>query len=792
MKIADTKFKKAILITIGSILLLVAVVILFASPIGKYLGKKYGEKYTGRQIKMGLVYVNPFTGYVHISNLVVYESRKLPSYPKGDSIFFSADGVSANLSLLKLLSKTIEISEITVTNPKGIIIQDKDRVNFSDWIVAFAPKKTYSPPSGVHFSILKITLKNGEFHYHDLVTPINYYLREVNIESTGKRWNSDTLALKYSFVSGPGTGTAKGNFSINFKNVNYRLTAVIHKFDLKFLEQYLDDLVNYGTFRANLDADIKATGSFKDLENLNAKGLVAFNEFHIGKKPDDDYAAFDQLVLQIIQLNPKNHKYSFDSLSLVHPYFKYERYDSLDNLQMMFGKNGTNLSEAGAESERFNLIVTIARYIKGLVKNFFVSDYRINRLAIYRGHLRFSDFSVSEKFTVSADPVYFLADSINRNQKRVTAVFKSGIKPYGNVVVTLSINPKNKGDFDMQYHILKIPVSLFNPYLTTYTSFPLDRGTLEVNGIWNVRDENIQSVNHLLVIDPRVSKRLRNKDSKWIPLPLIMSLVRERGNVIDYEIPITGDLKNPKFHLHDVLMDLLTNIFVKPATGPYRMEVRDMETEIEQSFSLTWKMRQRSLTPEQEKFVLTLVDFLEKDQGASIAVHPAIYADKEKEQILFFEARKKYFASTEKMNLSAVTESDSIRITKMSVKDLLFVHYLNKMVTDTLLFTLQDKCSRLVGPAVVDAKFKLLDTERENTFMLQFKLKGVQNRVHMYSSKNDVPYNGFSFYKITYKGDLPESLVKAYRKMNELNDEGPRQKYKKERKQNKVALQGMK
>jgi len=115
---------------------------------------------------------------------------------------------------------------------------------------------------------------------------------------------------------------------------------------------------------------------------------------------------------------------------------------------------------------------------------------------------------------------------------------------------------------------------MFNPYLISYTSFPLDRGTLELNGTWNVRNDQIESANHLLIIDPRVTKRLRKKDAKWIPMPLIMALIRERGNVIDYEIPITGSLKNPKFHLHDVLVDLIENIFVKPATTPYRMEVK--------------------------------------------------------------------------------------------------------------------------------------------------------------------------------------------------------------------------
>ena len=54
-------------------------------------------------------------------------------------------------------------------------------------------------------------------------------------------------------------------------------------------------------------------------------------------------------------------------------------------------------------------------------------------------------------------------------------------------------------------------------------------------------------------------------------------------------------------------------------------------------------MRQSSLLPEQEKFVNKMVDFLINNPDASIAVYPIQYAEKEKEYIEFFEAKKKYF-----------------------------------------------------------------------------------------------------------------------------------------------------
>ena len=775
--------KKTLYIFISAIIIIAVVIIVFISPITKYLVEKYDEKYTGRKITLDWAYVNPFTGYIHFNDLKIYEL-------KSDSIFLSADGLSGNFAMHKMLSKTYELTELSLTRPKGIIIQDKKDFNFNDLVEKFSSKDSSGPDKApVHFNILSLKINDGEFHYREKLIPINYFIKEVNIECTGKHWDADTTAAQFSFLSGTGSGDVKGNFTINLKNLDYRYAAVVHKFDLKILGQYLEDLTNYGNFAANLDADMKSTGNFKDQENVTISGMLAINDFHFGKNSKEKYASFDKLVLAINELSPKNHKYLFDSVSLSHPYIKYERYDSLDNIQTMFGKGGANIEAAKTDPAKFNLIIEIARYIKVLSRNFFQSYYKINRLAIYNGDLKFNDYSISEKFSMALNPLYVFADSIDKNNQRVEVSLNSDIKPYGEATVTLSINPKDSGEFDMHYRFQKLPVSMFNPYTISFTSFPLDRGTLEFNGTWNVRNGIIKSDNHLVVVDPRVTKRIRKKDIEWIPMPLVMSFIRARGNVIDYEIPITGNLKNPQFNLHDIFVDLVENIFVKPATTPYRTQVKNIETEIEKSLTFKWQMRQSAVPGNQEKFIERTANFLKENSGASITVHPQQYAIKEKEYILLFEAKKKYFMFTNNKNGQSFNEEDSEKVDKMSVKDSLFVHYLNRQVNDSMVFTIQDKCARLIDSDIINAKFKQLNQDRENAFVSYFKERKVEKQVKVSAGENVLPYNGFSFYKIEYEGEFPESLIKAYREMNELNDKAPRDKFKKERKQNLSVLQ---
>jgi hypothetical protein len=267
-----------------------------------------------------------------------------------------------------------------------------------------------------------------------------------------------------------------------------------------------------------------------------------------------------------------------------------------------------------------------------------------------------------------------------------------------------------------------------------------------------------------------------------------MAFMRERGNVIDYEVPISGDLKDPKFHLRDVIFDVLGNIFVKPVTTAYRMEVKNTEIEIEKSLTMKWELRGSELTKEQGRFIERMADFLVKNPEATIVVSPQIYSVKEKEYILLFEAKKKYFLATDSQTEKYFSREDADKVDKMSIKNGAFISYLNKHTADSMLFTVQDKCNRFLGGTIVNSKYDQLNKERETAFIAYFKNAKVENRITIAADQSVIPYNGFSFYKISYKGEFPEKLMDAYLKMNELNDRAPRNLFQKERKKNKSAL----
>ncbi len=757
----------------------VLITLLIAIPVSsfltKYLIQKYDLDLTGREITLDWAYTNPYTGFIHLDDLVIHEEHN-------DSTFIAMSGLSVNVSMLKLFSRTYEVEAITLDRPFVYIRHGLEEFNFSDLIAKFTSDSTAAPAEEpVRFNLLNISIVDGEFHYNEVQTPVNYFINKVNIESEGLHYDVDTLPIQFAFSSGVGSGDVDGDMTINLANQNYRLAVLLERFDLELINQYLQAITNYGELAAMLDAEINSTGNFASVDSISTSGKIVISDFHFGKNRNDDFASFEQLVIDIVELSPKDFVYHYDSIALTKPFIRYELYDSLDNFQTMFGEGGENVVAANADPNTFNLIIEVAKLVEQLSRNLLRSHYKIGRLAIYDADLQFSDYSVGEKFHVGLNPFTVIADSVDKERERIEVKIESSIDPHGEFWVNLSVNPEDSSYFDLDYRFHKIPLTLFNPYIKTYTSYPLNRGSMEFVGSWRVRAGEIDSDNHLIIIDPRTSKRVRNKDTKWIPIPLAMAVVRERGNVIDYEIPVTGNLNDPKFNFCDVITDVLANIFIKPATIPYRMEVKNVEQELEKSLFMKWELQEDVLSATQEEFIDKMIEFLKDNPEAHITIAPQHYKVKEQEFILLYQAKKRYFLDKHQLKADQFSINDSVEVQKMSIKDDGFVAYLDDHVEREILFTVQHKALRLIEQALIDNHFDQLVEARQDAFLAYFEGADVNQRVKFLPSAFVIPFNGFSFYEISYEGDFPDYLRDAHNKMNALDDQAPRLEYRSKR-----------
>ncbi len=607
---------------------------------------------------------------------------------------------------------------------------------------------------------------DGIVHYSEKKIPVDITISEINFISPGMFWNVDSMNGEFSLV--PGEGIFNGDFMFNQETMDYRVSMDLSGFNISLFKPYLDEMAGKSNINALIDFHLNASGNSNQLVESRTNGYFELNDLHFGREPEQDFMSLNRFLVQFREIDIAENRFYFDSILIDKPYILYQKYDTLDNFRRMFSsflaKEAAEEVEEGADT--VNMLV-----------NLIGSDYYIRSFLLNQGNIEFNDYSIAEKFSIAIDPLSIKSDTIDKENKRVKVLFDGKLKPYGNFAATLSMNPENEENFDFHYEFRDVAATMFNPYIATYSSYQLDHGTIEMHGDWSVKNANINALNHFLVVNPQNTKRVRGKDTKWVPLPLIMAFVRERGSVIDYQLPVKGNLKDPSFKVWDVISDLLRNILVKPPTTPYRLEVRNVENKIEKNLIVNWNMRQHEIAEGQEKFMKNMADFLKDNPEANIVVQPYFHEEKERENLLLFEAKKRYFFQSQNKEVVPLSKDDSMKVEKLNSKDKTFIRYLNDVVKNPELLTLQEKCYRFIGPETAEKKYMELSEKRREAFLKYFRDNKTENRVDILKVKSMVPYNWFSHYDIKYKGDVPESLSKAFDKLYEINSEPPRSEF---------------
>ena len=765
--------RKTLLILAISVGVLVLLVFIFISPITRYLVERYDQKYTGREIRMKWAFVNPFTGYVHLEGLEISEADSTTT-------FIKMDALNLDFAMAKMPGGLIEISEMTLIRPWFVLQQTDTTFNIDDLIVRFASKDSVSNPKKepVRFNLLTSKIENGEFHFRETTIPVHYFVQKLNLTSSGIQWDKDSTQAEFSFRNGMSTGKIQGNIGLNISSLAYRSKLNIQTLDLQFFEQYLRQIAKYGRFRAVLDADILASGNFRDARDVDSRMTAQIRDLHFGKDIDNDYTSIELLRIRSNRVNPNAGIYDFDTISVVRPYFKYERYSRGDNIQTMFGGK---LAQVSADSTQFNLIIELARYIQKMGEHILEAEYKVNRLSVSKGHFIFNDYTLPSKFSVATDSLSLTGTGINKSKPKVNLHLQTGLIPNGNIDIDLTLYPHALKDFDATYHLEKVPMVVFNPYLVSATSYPMERGSLELKGQWNVRNGQIQSQNNLLMLDPRVSDRVKNRQTPWIPVPLILAFVRERGNVMSYSIPIKGNLNAPGFSIWDPVFDALKNMIIKPPTVPYGLLVTHVENKLEQWINLKWETHSARLRPNSERSMKQLSQFLKDNPNARIAIQPEIFEDLEKETIAIYEAKKAFFLLHHPKARRNFSESDSLSVEKTEIDSKDFQNYLTDRITDPLLFTTQHKSLNVLGEDRVNREYAQLSRNRRRTFLSWFQEGNQTARIRFSPDTKQQPFNGISLYKIRYEGVRSEKLTALYERYQNLNDDLPRKKFQKKR-----------
>jgi Domain of Unknown Function (DUF748) len=145
------------------------------------------------------------------------------------------------------------------------------------------------------------------------------------------------------------------------------------------------------------------------------------------------------------------------------------------------------------------------------------------------------------------------------------------VDKYAPVTIKGQINPLTSDAFtDLVMTFSGIELTTFTPYSAKFAGYKVDKGKLNMTLHYKL-NKNILVADHKIILDQlTLGAPVESPDVLHLPIRLAIALLKDSHGVIDIDLPVTGDLSNPKFHYGSIIWMAVRHLLVKIVTAPFK------------------------------------------------------------------------------------------------------------------------------------------------------------------------------------------------------------------------------
>ena len=681
--------------------------------------EKNSEQWTGRKIRMEKLWVNLFTGSVKATGLKVFEN-------KSDKTFLSFGKLYVKISLRELLSSRYDIKELELTSPEINIIQNGSHFNYDDLVKRFSDtsstkKETNAAPS--RYWIKNISVTSGIINYSTTQPHASVSVLYIKADCPLIAWNKPDISFK-TFFSLKSGGDVNADLHLNADSLDYNLGLNVYKLNLNFLYPYLAEYMKLNSVDGLISTKMKIAGNFNKPADVAIAGSTEAEGFSLVDNTGEKLTSVGYFKMGIDSINTKHDLYRFDSISFTRPYLALSMYKDGYNFDRIMTQPATVADSSGSSSSGYsNIFQMLAGYIKDIAQQYVVSNYTVNKFSVNNGHFIFSDYTLEDKFRYDLDNLQITSGDLSSKKERINLTVDSRLNSSGMLNGTLSVNPDGFRDMDLNFVVKNFLLPDVNPYTKYYVATPFNKGSVIYICKTTIRDNKLKSENKVLIEKIEAGKKVKNKTAYNLPVRLAVSLLKDVKGNINLDIPVSGNLNDPKYKLGKVIWGIVKNIIVKAATAPTRLLARAFGGKEEDYNEVPFQYLQKAMNEDQLHNLDNIVKVLNDKPDLKVEFVQVNNKEDELEQLALTEAKKQFLGIQAGDSISV---EQSKKLSDLSNTDSLFDNWLNqKLNTTATLNSIQNKCVQLIGKEKLTAEVNQLMEKRNASLANYFVQKNI-------------------------------------------------------------------
>jgi hypothetical protein len=158
-------------------------------------------------------------------------------------------------------------------------------------------------------------------------------------------------------------------------------------------------------------------------------------------------------------------------------------------------------------------------------------------------------------------------------------------------------------DTDVTLTFRNLLVKGYSPYTIAFAGRRIAKGRMDLDLGYHLSDGKLKGSNTIVFYDLELGEKVESPDAMDLPLSLAVSLLKDSEGVIEMDIPVTGDLGDPQFHLGGAVRSAISDAIGSIVSAPFRFLAGLVGASEEDLQQIAYPAGSSDLTPPQRQRV---------------------------------------------------------------------------------------------------------------------------------------------------------------------------------------------
>lgn len=636
-------------VLVGLFLLLAAII----SPVAHWYIEKHSKDLCGRVVTMDDLHINLFTGSVEIEGLVALEQNDKDTCLAFDRLF-------VDMSLWKLLGKTVQLNEITLEKPLVVIVQYPGRFNFTDICEFYKDDDDDDDKESTWVVDLRnISLTGGNAIYRDASVGSRFDLKQLAVKIPRIYFSTEKtdFGIDLKFDNGGGLNV---KLLYGMKSSEYDLSLVLTDFELDAIAPYLRQYLNINNFGGKLTAKLNLIGNTDHILEVVAKGDVKISDVFATDPSDKRLAAVRSITLEGINADTKKSDYYLKKLEVAGIHFDYEVFEdhhTFDNLVKGSSAPADTVQTAADTSSKSSLHLLV------------------DELVVTESSLNYIDHTMHHEVNVPVSGINIRCMHFDPDAP-ITLGLKALVGESGELMANCDGSLTDFSNMKLNVFLKNFKLTYASPYAVEYFAYPITDGVLSFASTNTLVNNNISSQNKVDIYNCQVDKKLKDFKPEYnIPMRAAVYILTDRKGNIQLDLPVSGNINDPTFSYRKIIFKTLCNLIVKVVTAPVDFLVKAINGEPDLFDDMAYDIRPQGLGSESSDRLNKIADAMKQKPELHLTIQQSVDIEENINEYALFNAQKEFYMQKHPGQLT-MEDFNNIRAIKPTNKE--FVDYVNK------------------------------------------------------------------------------------------------------------------